>query len=201
MNPTPGDVTQALLDVRSGGDLAAEAAHRLWAAVYGELRRMADRELRGGRGGETLTPTALVHEAYVKLVDAERVDVGSRTHFFALSCRAMRQVVVDHARRRQAAKRGGGERPLSLGATLADGLADPDALAEADAHSDEVVALDEALKQLAALDPRLEQVVECRYFGGLSVEETAEVMGASPRTVARDWVRAKAFLTRALAAA
>ena len=194
MQELPADVTQALLDARAGGASGAEAAGRVWAAVYGELHHIADRELRGGRGSETLTPTALVHEAYVKLVDAARVDAASRTHFLALSCRAMRQIIVDHARRRQAAKRGGGERPLPLGATLADALADT-----AD-RSDEVVALDEALRQLAALDPRLEQVVECRYFGGLSVDETAGVLGASPRTVARDWVRAKAFLTRALAA-
>ena len=198
--PLPSDVTQALLDVRAGGEGAQTAHGRLWAAVYGELKRMADRELRGGRGSETLSPTALVHEAYVKLVDAERVDVGSRTHFFALSCRAMRQIVVDHARRQRATKRGGGERPLSIGATLADALAAPDAAAGGDARAGEVLALHEALTRLGALDPRLEQVVELRYFGGLSVEETAEVLESSPRTVARDWVRAKAFLLRALAA-
>lgn len=189
MPDLPADVTQALLDARAGGASGAEAAGRVWAAVYGELHHIADRELRGGRGSETLTPTALVHEAYVKLVDAARVDLASRTHFFALSCRAMRQVIVDHARRRQAGKRGGGERPVPLEAvpTLAE------------APAEDVLALDAALKELAALDPRLEQVVECRYFGGLSVPETAEVMGTSERTVERDWARAKAYLYRALA--
>ena len=189
MPDLPADVTQALLDARAGGASGAEAAGRVWAAVYGELRHIADRELRAGRGSETLTPTALVHEAYVKLVDAARLDLASRTHFFALSCSAMRQVIVDHARRRQAGKRGGGHRPLPLDAapTLAE------------APAEDVLALDEALQQLAALDPRLEQVVECRYFGGLSVVETAEVMGTSERTVERDWARAKAYLYRALA--
>jgi RNA polymerase sigma factor (TIGR02999 family) len=184
----PGDVTQALLEVQAGGPAASGAAGRLWAAVYGELHHIADRELRGGRGSETLTPTALVHEAYVKLVDDDRVDASSRTHFFALSCRVMRQVIVDHARRRQAAKRGGGQRPLPLDA----------APTIADVDSGDVLALDEALTRLAALDPRLEQVVECRYFGGLSVAETAAVMGTSERTVERDWARAKAYLYRAL---
>ena len=186
----PGDVTQALLDVRAGGPAKAAAAGRLWQAVYTELRALAGRELRRNLGSETLTPTALVHEAYLKLVDAERVDAASRTHFFALSCRAMRQIVVDHARRRSRQKRGGGQRPLPL----------DEALAVAEADGEGILALDEALTQLAARDPRLERVVEARYFGGLSVPETAALLGTSERTVERDWARAKAYLYRALAA-
>ena len=190
MQNPPGDVTQALLDVRAGGSVGADAAGRLWQAVYGELRRLAQRELRGGRGSETMTPTALVHEAYLKLVDAERVDVASRTHFFALSCRAMRQILVDHARARNRVRRGGGVAPLAL----------EDALVAAEERAEDLVALDEALARLAEVEPRYARVVECRFFGGMSVEETAEALGTSPATVKRDWTMARAWLNRELGA-
>lgn len=175
-----------LQEARAGDD---RAAGKLWGAVYDELRRIAHRELGGGyRASETMSTTALVHEAYLKLVDGARAGAESRTHFFALSCRAMRQILIDHARRRMAQKRGGGAAHIPL----------ENAVAVAEERAEALLALDEALTRLAALDPRLEQVVECRYFGGLSVEETAAIVGTSPRTVERDWSRAKAYLMQAV---
>lgn len=178
------DITQLLVDAYAG---RPDASDELWAAVYGQLRQIAHRELRGDQG-HTLSTTALVHEAYLKLVDPHRVSPESRTHFFALSCRAMRSILVDYARRRQAQKRGGAQQHVPL----------EDALVAAESRADELVALDEALNRLATFAPRLVQVVECRYFGGLSVEETASVLGASVRTVEREWTRAKLYLTALL---
>lgn len=180
-----GDLTQVLNEAYAGKEAASE---RLWSAVYGELRRIAHRELFSGRGGETLSTTALVHEAYIKLVDKSRVPPESRTHFYALSCRAMRQILVDYARRRHAQKRGGNAQHVPL----------EKAFSVAEMEAEDLIALDEALTRLSQLDPRLGQVVECRYFGGLSTQETADILGTSTRTVERDWTRAKAYLYQAI---
>ncbi len=185
MDAQTHNVTQALVAAREGNEAAA---HRLWAMVYDELRGIAHRELRGERRGQTLSTTALVHDAYFKLVDQTRVAWQDRAHFYALSCRAMRQILVDHARRRNAKKREGARHAVPL----------EEAMELAVTHPGELLALDEALTRLGALDERLVQVVECRLFGGLSVEETAEVLGVSARTVARDWRRARAHLYRML---
>lgn len=178
-------VTQVLHASRTGDEAAA---HQLWAMVYDELRGIAHRELRGERRGQTLSTTALVHDAYFKLVDQTCVVWQDRAHFYALSCRAMRQILVEHARRRNAKKREGARHVIPM----------EEAMALAATHPGDLLALDEALTRLAALDERLVQVVECRLFGGLSVDETAEVLGVSARTVARDWRRARAHLYRML---
>jgi RNA polymerase sigma factor (TIGR02999 family) len=176
-----GEITRLLLSWGEGHDGAAE---RLFTLLYQELRVLARRQLRRGFRNATLDTTALVHEAYVKLVDGARIQVRDRNHFFALASRAMRQIVVDYARRKHAAKRGGSDRRETLG-----DRPDPAAGSVSD-----LVAVDEALSKLEALDPRLGRLVELRYFGGLSVEETAEILETSPRTVKRDWQKARAFL-------
>jgi RNA polymerase sigma factor (TIGR02999 family) len=159
--------------------------------VYDELRRMARRLLAGEAHAHTLDTTALVHEAYLKLVGSQDLPARGRDYFFGAAARAMRQLLVDAARRRRRQRHGGGERPLALS------LADPAAPAvEAD-----VLEVDEALGRLALVYPRQAQVVECRFFGGLSVEETAAVLAVSPRTVKRDWLLAQAWLFRELRAA
>ncbi|MEM1115281.1 MAG: sigma-70 family RNA polymerase sigma factor [Bacteroidota bacterium] len=178
------DVTELLAGSRAGD---TEATARLMAAVYDELHRIA--LAQRPHPDATLTATSLVHEAYVKMVDGERLPFDDRAHFFASAARAMRQVVVDDARAKGRAKRGGGERPLRLD----DGLDAP-----APAAPERVVALDEALRRFEALDARAAQVVECRYFAGLTVEETADALGLSPTTVKRDWQTARAWLHRAL---
>ena len=165
-----------------------EALDRLLPLVYDELRRIARRELRRERSDHTLTTTALVHEAYLTLVDQSRARPGDRVRFFAVAATAMRRVLIEYARRRRAAKRGGGERPLSL---------DETAVAATDS-AERLLALDDALTRLAALDARQARVVECRYFGGLTEEETAEALGVTARTVRRDWVKAKGWLYREL---
>jgi RNA polymerase sigma factor (TIGR02999 family) len=161
--------------------------------VYGELRRQAARHLGAQAPGHTLQPTALVHEVYLRLVDQPTVEWEGRAHFFGVAAKAMRSVLVDYARARHAAKRGGRARAITLGA--AQGVARGTADAEVD-----VLALDEALSGLAALDPRQAQVVELRYFGGLSIEETAHVLGVSGATVERDWKTARLWLRRELSA-
>lgn len=186
--PTSGSgaVTELLLSWR-GGD--SEAPKRLFPLVYEELRRMAHLQL-GRRHGETLNTTALVHEAYLKLADHSRLELNDRHHFLSLAARAMRQLVVDHARRRAAQKRGG---------ALASTMLDEERLA-LDDRSAEILALDDALEQLAVCDQRLARVVELRFFAGLPVEEVADVLATSPRTVRRDWRKARAFLYHQLAA-
>jgi RNA polymerase sigma factor (TIGR02999 family) len=179
------DVTRALLDAAAGDTGAAED---LWSLTYDELRRIARRHLQRERPDHTLTPTALVHEAYVRLVDQTRVEWRDRSHFFAIASRVCRRILVDHARRRVAAKRGG----EAVRVTLDDGAA------VTEARSEEVLALNEALDRLSTLSERLGRVVEMRYFGGLSEEETAEALGVTTRTVRRDWVKAKGFLYDAL---
>lgn len=185
--PPSGDVTSLLAESRSGD---ASAADRLLAAVYDELHRLAQIHRSRNRRDATLNTTALVHEAYLKLVDGDRLPFDGRAHFFAAAARAMRQVIVDDARKRNRVKRGGGDRPTSL-----DRVGEP----MADEPAEEILALDEALGQFEQLDPRAARVVECRYFAGLSVEETAEALDISPTTVKREWAAARAWLYRALA--
>jgi RNA polymerase sigma factor (TIGR02999 family) len=174
-------ITDLLLQVRHGNP---DAMDRLFPLVYGELHRIAHWQLQGERPGHTLGTTGLVHETYLKLVDQNRVEWRDRGHFFALAARAMRRILVDYARRYQAIRRGGGVRPLAL--------RDDDAAT--DERGETLLALDEALERLAALNPRLSQVVECRYFGGLTEEETAEALGVTTRTVERDWAKARGWL-------
>ena len=179
-----GEVTLLLVRLGSGDDAAMQ---QLIPLVYGELRRRAHRQL-ARRDGATLDTTGLVHEAWLKLAARRAPHWNDRNHFFAVASRAMRQIMVDTARRRMAEKRGSAVAPVSL---------DPGRV-PAPERSAELLALDEALVGLAQLDERLARTVELRFFGGLSVEETAEVMGTSPRTVKRDWQKARALLYRAL---
>jgi RNA polymerase sigma factor (TIGR02999 family) len=156
--------------------------------IYDELRRQAQRYLQRERPDHTLQATALVHEAYLRLVDQKKVQWQNRAHFFGVAAQVMRRLLVDHARQQHAAKRGGVVPKLAL----------DEALQVADARAADVVALDEALTALAALDPQHSRLVELRFFGGLTIEETAEVLGVSPATVKRDWSMAKAWLYREL---
>jgi len=187
---TSADVT-GLLVAWSEGDSAALDA--LLPVVYAELRRQARRALRREAAGHTLQPTALVHEAYLKLVDQRPDRWQSRAQFFAVAARCMRQVLVDAARTRRAAKRGGGARPI----TLSDGLAGAPA-AGGEAIGDDVLALDAALTRLAALDPEQARLVELRYFAGLTLDDTAATLGVSPATVSREWTVARRWLRREL---
>jgi RNA polymerase sigma factor (TIGR02999 family) len=185
----PGDsrreITALLIDLREG---RRDAMDRLMPLVYDELKLIAHFQLAGENPGHTLQTTAAVHEAYFKLVGLDRIDWRDRAHFFAAAAGAMRRVLIDYARRRRALKRGGGLRPLSL----------DDAAIDIDERADTLVALDEALTQLASHDERLARVVEYRFFGGLSETETAEALGVTERTVRRDWVKAKAWLYNAM---
>jgi RNA polymerase sigma factor (TIGR02999 family) len=184
--PAPShDVTQLLL-AWSEGDKAA--LDRLMPLVYSELHNLAEGYLRRERADHSLEATALVNEAYLRLVDVQRVQWENRAHFFAISARLLRQILVDFARRRSYQKRGGGIMHISLEATLLVGE-QPD---------DDLAALDEALKKLAEIDLRKSQVVELRFFGGLNVEETASVLEVSVETVKRDWRLAKSWLKRQL---
>ena len=178
-------VTRALKGAASGDDAASAD---LWELTYEELRRIAQRSLYRERSDHTLSATALVHEAYMRLVDQTRIEFRDRAHFFAVASKVCRRILVDYARRRSAEKRGGARVKVTL----------DDAAAIVDAQSDELIALNEALEQLSGLNERLGRVVEMRYFGGLSEEETAEILGVTTRTVRRDWVKAKGFLYDAL---
>ncbi len=180
-----GAVTDLLARVRAGD---ATAMDRLFTLVYADLKSRARQQLARGRPGETLDTTAVVHEAYLKLVDSRHTAYNDRVHFFAVASRAMRQILVDAARKKRAAKRGAGVPAVSLA-----GVAD-----ETAGRTVELIALDDALVELAALDQRLARVVELRFFGGLSTEEIAEAMGSSPRTVKRDWQKARALLLDAI---
>jgi RNA polymerase sigma factor (TIGR02999 family) len=183
--PSEADITGLLLAWRAGD---RNAVDRLFPLVYDELRRIAHRQLGRERADHTLGTTALVHEAYLKLVDQTRAQLTDRAHFFAVAARAMRRILVDYARRHRALKRGGAAGRVSLS----------DAALVASERADTLVALDEALTRLAELDDRLSQVVECRFFGGLTEEETAEALAVTARTVRRDWVKAKGWLYQAL---
>jgi len=173
-------ITDLLVQLRSGNP---EAMDRLYSLVYEELRRMAHRQLRAERPGHTLGTTALVHETYLRLVDPTRVELRDRAHFFGMAARAMRQILVDYARRYRALRRGGGLRQVSL--TEDAGVAE---------RGETLLALDEALERLAVLNGRLSQVIEFRYFGGFTEEETAEALGITTRTVQRDWAKARGWL-------
>lgn len=179
------DEITALLSALSRGDQSAR--DRLYPLVYRELHQRAHGQLARFRPGDTLSTTALVHEAYLKLAGAAAQSFQDRVHFFSVASRAMRQILLDYARRAIAAKRGGGQ-AVSLDPAV---MPDP-------GRPEELVALDEALERLAAADERLARIVELRFFGGLSVEETAVAVGSSPRTVKRDWRKARAFLYQAL---
>lgn len=185
MNAPAEQVTQLLVAWSDGDESALD---RLIPLVNAELRRLAHRYISGERVGHTLQTTALVNEAYLRLVDSSRVQWQNRAHFFAISAQLMRRVLVDYARARRSQKRGGEMTRVSLeGAPLIAHEREPD-----------IVALDQALSALAAVDHRKSRVVELRFFGGLSVEETAEVLGVSPDTVMRDWRLAKSWLLREL---
>jgi RNA polymerase sigma factor (TIGR02999 family) len=175
------DITDRLVELRGG---RREALGELIPHVYGSLREIARHRLRAGGRDLTLDTTGLVHEAYLKLADQPRLSLQDRRHFFAVAALAMRQILVDHARRRLAAKRGGGQRPVDLDA----------ADVAATAQAEEIVSLDEALRRLSGMDDRLARVVELRFFGGLSVEETADTLEVNARTVKRDWRKARALL-------
>ena len=183
--PPDREITR-LLAALDGGD--GSAFDQLIPLVYDELHAIAHHRMRLEAGGHTLNTTAVVHEAYVRLVDHDKGAWRDRVHFFAVASRVMRHILIDHARARRAEKRGGGAIPV--------------ALEEADSSQKaavlDVLELDEALRQLAAHDPRLEKVVECRFFGGMSMEETAAARGVSVRTATRDWRRARAYLYEAL---
>lgn len=184
MDPcAPSEVTQLLI-AWSNGDQAAR--DRLMSVVYEELHRLARRYMRRESPGHTLQTSALVNEAFLRLVDQRNVHWQNRAHFFGIAAQMMRRILVDYARNRSSNKRGGGERALSL----------DEGLIVSEERSAEVVAVHEALEELAKFDARKGQIVELRFFGGLSIEETAEVLGVSPGTVSLDWSLAKAWLRR-----
>jgi RNA polymerase sigma-70 factor, ECF subfamily len=180
-----GEITRLLAELSHGG---RDALDQLLPLVYEELQRIAHRRLQNERSDHTLVTTDLVHEAYLKLVGLDHIEWKSRAQFFALAAQAMRRILVDYAVRRKAQKRGGERRKVSL-----DEVSLP-----IEQRADELLALDDALQRLAALDERHSRVVECRYFAGMSIEETAEALGVSPATVKRDWTLARAWLHREL---
>ncbi len=179
----PSNVTQLLVDWSKGNRQALE---QLMPLVYDELRRLADFYLRRERAGHTLQGTALVHEAYLRLVDQNRVQWQNRAHFFGVAAQMLRRILVDHARAHRTAKRGGGALTLAL----------DEAIGAPEQKDLDLVALDDALNGLSQMDAQQAKIVELRYFSGLTIEETAEVLDISPATVKRDWVVAKAWLFR-----
>jgi RNA polymerase sigma factor (TIGR02999 family) len=187
--PSPNDRTAitTLLARAQAGDRSA--TNELFPLVYDELRQLADRCLSAEPRGQTLQPTALVHEAYLRLVGPSDAGWESRAHFFGAAARAIRRILIDRARARARQKRGGGGRPRPLEEAEAVAVEGPDL---------DVLALDEALQRLSAIDAQTAQVVELRFFGGLGVQETAATLGVSPATVAREWTFARAWLHREL---
>jgi RNA polymerase sigma-70 factor, ECF subfamily len=181
MEPPAGEVTRLLLELRNGNP---EAEAKLVPLVYEHLHRIAARYMREERPGHTLPATALVHEAYLRLVSQQGTEWRDRTHFFGVAAHVMRQILVEYARSRQAGKRGGALEKLPL----------DEALEFSPGKSRELMELDEALKSLERIDPQQARVVELRFFGGMTVEETAAEIGVSPRTVKRDWRVARAWL-------
>jgi RNA polymerase sigma factor (TIGR02999 family) len=181
-------ITKLLIDWSQGDQAALE---KLMPLVYDELRRLASNYLRRERAGHTLQPTALVNEAYLKLVDQRHARWQNRAHFFGISAQLMRRILVDHARQHQAAKRGGSQQQR-LSITSAERVVKQPEI--------DLLALNEALDELALIDPQQAQIVELKFFGGLSIEETAEVLGISHATVERDWKMARAWLRRELEA-
>jgi RNA polymerase sigma-70 factor (ECF subfamily) len=180
-----GEVTRLLLELKQGNK---EAEGKLIPLVYNELRRIAGTYMRREAPGHSLQPTALVHEAYLRLTDLKKIDWQSRSHFFAVSATIMRRIVVDHARASRARKRGDGWDAVSLN----------DAILPSPERAPEILALDEALNRLAELDQRQSKIVELRFFAGMSEEEIGSVLGISARTVKRDWRIAKAWLFKEL---
>ena len=181
----PSEVTRLLRQFGAGNRSGVD---KLFATVYQELRNLAAQFFQREPQGNTLQPTALVHEAYVKLVDQKNVDWQGQTHFFAVAAQAMRRVLVDHARQRKAAKRGGRKKRVPLVEDLVTGFQ----------PNDDLLAVDEVLSKLTLLDPRQAQMVELRFFGGLSVTEAAEVLGMSKRSAEREWTMVRAWLRREL---
>ena len=181
MGIPPGELTNLLIQVKNGN---GDAQSKLIPLVYAELRRIAARYMRGERPGHSLQATALVHEAYLRLAGQKEMSWQNRAHFFGVAANIMRRILVDHARAKQAKKRGGSEQKVSIDEAV---LVQPD-------PPQDFLALDEALDRLAKRDPRQSRIVELRFFGGLSEEETAEVLGISLRTVKRDWKVARAWL-------
>ncbi len=181
MAETPGDLTVLLRRLKKG-DHAAES--QFASQVYDELRRLAANYMRRERNDHTLQPTALVHEAFLKLFECRDIDWQGRTHFFAVASQMMRRILVDHARRAHAGKRGGDGKQAPLDA----------AFLYAETRPVELIALDEALQRLSEIDSRQCRIVELRFFGGLNVEEAAEVLGVSERTIKREWSVARAWL-------
>jgi RNA polymerase sigma factor (TIGR02999 family) len=182
-SPPLPEVSQLLVDWSNGNQAARD---RLLPLVYTELRQLAHRYMRRERSGHTIQTTALIHEAYLRLVDQTQVHWQHQAHFFGIAARLMRQILIEYARRRTRAKRGGGVGTLTLDETAR----------VSQTRATELLALDEALERLAAIDPRKSRVVELRFFGGLSVEETAAALHVAPNTVLRDWRLAKAWLRR-----
>jgi RNA polymerase sigma factor (TIGR02999 family) len=178
-------VTELLHDYRQGNE---EAFDRLFPLVYDELRRIAHHLLKRERAAHTFSTTALVHECYINLAARTRCSFQDRAHFFAAAARAMRHLLIDYARKRNAQKRGGDRQRVTLDQTMIS----------IEAQAADLLALDRALDQLAERSQRMARIVECRFFGGLTVQETAQAIGVSSRTVQRDWTRAKAYLHRAL---
>jgi RNA polymerase sigma-70 factor (ECF subfamily) len=183
--PVSAHTTQILIDLGAGD---RSAAKRLMPLVYDELRSLAERYMRQERSDHTLQATALVHEAYIRLIDQSRVDWKNRAHFFSVAAEMIRRILVDHARQHHATRRGGGAHKVSL--------VDPVGATE-DSDID-LLALDEVLEELGKLQDRHRRVVELRFFGGLSVEETAHVLDVSPQTVRSDWRMARAWLRQRL---
>jgi RNA polymerase sigma factor (TIGR02999 family) len=179
--PPTHEITRLIQEHRQG---SRDALDRLFPLVYDELRRMAHRALLRERASHTLNTTALVHEAYLRLVDQHGANWNDRVHFLAIAATAMRRILVDYARRQKRLKRGGEQRPVTL----------DDAMLVADQRADTLLALDEALSGLGALNERLARVVECRFFAGLTTEETAVALQVTTRTVERDWQKARAWL-------
>jgi RNA polymerase sigma factor (TIGR02999 family) len=179
------DVTQVLIELGQGDRAALD---RLLPLVYDELRRLAEGQLRRERVGHTLSPTALVHEAYLKLVQLDRIDWKGRAHFFGACAHSMRRILISYARMKKANKRGAGKEHVPI----------ENVVLAAQEQPAEVVALDEALTKLEQLSERQARIVECRFFAGMGVEETAAALDVSPATVKRDWTTARAFLNREL---
>ena len=182
---SPNEITEQLIAWSKGDDAALE---QLIPAVYQELRRMADHYLRGEDSGHSLQPTTLVHEAYLRLIDQTKVEWQNRAHFFGVAAQMMRRILIDHAKAKHRVKRGGTAVKVMLDENVNF----------TQERASELLALDDALESLARMDERKSRIVELRYFGGLTVEETAEVLGISDKTVMRDWNLAKAWLYREL---
>ena len=177
------DITDMLLDWGKGDKAALD---RVMPLIYNELRRLAHRQMRRERAGDTMQTTSLINEAYLRLIDYERVQPQDRSHFFAIAAQAMRRILIERARSRRTAKRGSGGQKVSL----------DDAADLVDDRAANLVALDDALTSLATIDPRKAQIVELKYFGGMTIDETAKALGVSTPTVERDWQMAKIWLRR-----